>query len=785
VTSDAAQQLLQQLCEDLRLLWSQAGGPTLRALAGRVNLSKSQVSNILNGRLRQPPDWQVVTAMVTSFARYAQEHGRTPYLSVSTAIEGFWRSRYTVVEHAYLQGRSHRPAGAAADDGPDEPTTAWVVPHQLPAAVAHFIGRTSELEMLTKLVDDGESRTVVISAIDGTAGIGKTALAVQWAHGVADRFPDGQLYLNLRGFDPSGTPTAPYEALRTLLETLAVASERIPSTVDAMVGLYRTLVSGKRILVILDNARDAEQVRPLLPGTATALVVVTSRHRLTSLVAAQGAHPITLDLLSRPHARDLLAGRLGHDRAAHDTAAVDEIIDTCARLPLALSIVAARAATYPNLALAALAAELRDPGSRLDALDVGDPTADVRSAFSWSYLRLGPPAARLFRLLGLHPGPDLDAAAAAHLAGEPDVTRALAELARANLVTEPTSGRFTLHDLLRAYAVELARVHEDDADRDEALHRMLGHYARTAQAAASLLSPRRQAVVAVDADVPGFADGDDALARFIVERATLLGAVTLAAESGLSELACQLAWVVSGLLDIRGRWRERTEVQSIALAAARRSGDRAWQARIHRDLAIALAWLDEYDESLHHADRALDLDAHLGDEFGQARTHSAVCFLMERWGRFPQALEHAQLSLDLFLRTEDTKSQAYAFNTVGWYQSLVGSYDLALTNCKQAVELLAALGDRGGEATAWDSLGHAHHHLGDHAEAIRCYQRAIELIREAGNRYFEASSLDHLGDAHDESGQVDEAREAWRRSLVIFDELNASEAEAVRVKLDR
>jgi len=787
VASDAAQELLQRFCDDLRLLWTEAGGPTLRALAGRVNLSKSQVSNILAGRVRQPPDWQVVRALVTSFARFAHDHDRAGNLSVSTAVDEFWRPRHTVVEHAHRQEPRARPTRIV----PVDRAPAWSVPRQLPAMVPHFVGRTNEMETLSKSIDDGDTRAVVISAIAGAAGIGKTALAIQWAHGVVDRFPDGQLYLNLRGFDPTASPLSPAEALRTLLEALAVAPERIPTTVDAMAGLYRTVLVGKRILVILDNAHDTEQVRPLLPGTATVLVVVTSRNRLTSLVVANGARPITLDPLSRSHARDLLTGRLGHDRAARDAAAIDEIIAACARLPLALSIVAARAATYPTMTLSAMATELRDAGSRLDALDAGD-AADVRSAFSWSYQRLRPPAARLFRRLGLHPGPDLDAAVAASLAGQPDVARQLTELTQAHLITEPAHGRYTLHDLLRAYAAELARADDSEAERADAVCRMLDRYVVTAQAAGSLLNPTREPVgpsVGAGSAVGSgsalvVADRDEALAWFTVERSALVGAVTLAAESGFAEQACQLAWIVSGFLHLRGRWQDRAQVQRAALAAAERSGDRLWQARIHRDLTGALAWLDEFEAGLVHAERALALHAEMDDNLGLARTHRTVCLLMERWGRYPRALEHAQLSRDLFLRTDDRAGQAYAFNSVGWYQTLVGSYREALDNCRRAVELLGTLGDRGGEANAWDSLGHAHHHLGDEVEAIRCYRRAIALLSEVGDRYFEARSLDHLGDAHHALGRDGDAREAWRRALTILDELQPAEAEPVRAKLD-
>jgi tetratricopeptide (TPR) repeat protein len=786
---------LSEFGDELRRLRSLAGSPSLNQLVEHSAglpwpLRRSTISDKINGR--SLPDWNFVVSFVRACQAYAEK--ATAPLHPHDVDLARWDSLHLRAMRTIDESRGERRIMRAVqretarrpfrtDIAPVGPAPA-IVPRQLPIAPRTFSGRGSELAALTAIAGATVESAALVT-IDGMAGVGKTTLAVWWGHQHADSFPDGQIYQDLRGFAATGSPMSPVEALRTLLEALAVQPARIPTTLDAMVGLYRTLLAGRRILVILDNARDDEQVRPLLPGDPTVVTVVTSRAPLTSLVATHGARPLTLAPLSPADARVLLTDRLGDDRSADATAAVDEIIESCARLPLALSIVAARAATYPNLALAAMASELRNNATRLDALDAGNPVADVRSAFSWSYQQLSDPAARLFRLLGLHPGPDLDTSTAARLAGRPTVTRDLAELTRVHLVTESASGRYALHDLLHAYADELARTHDGQAQRRDAARRMLEHYVRTAQSAACLLSPRREAVAGDDAATAGFADHDDALRWFTIERPALLGAVALAAEWGLTELACQLAWTVSGLLDLGGRWQERAQVQQTALAAAEGAGDRPWQARIHRDLTIALALQDQLDQSLAHAESALRIDADLGDEYGQARTHSAICLLMERWDRHPDALRHAHISLDLFLRTDNTIAQAYAFNTVGWYQTLVGSHRDALANCHRAVDLLSQLGDHGGEATAWDSLGHAHHHLGDHTEAIRCYERAIELIHHVGNRYFEARALDHLGDAHHARGDDVHARRAWHHSLTLMTEVQPSEAEAVRAKLDR
>jgi hypothetical protein len=319
---------------------------------------------------------------------------------------------------------------------------------------------------------------VVISAVSGTAGVGKTALAVYWAHQVADRFPDGQLYVNLRGFDPSGSVMHPAEAVRRFLDALNVPPERIPVDLDAQAVLYRSQLAGKRMLVVLDNARDTAQVRPLLPGAPGCLVLVTSRNQLTSLIAGDGARPISLDLLTDEEARQLLARVLGVDRVAAEPAAVAEIITRCARLPLALALVAARAAVGPHGELQLLAEELRDTQQRWQLLTGDEPTTNVQAVFSWSYQALTPHAARLFRLLGLHPGPDIAAAAAASLAGLPPSTvrPMLAELVRASLLAEHSPGRYAFHDLLRAYATDLAQRTDSDRQRHAATARILNHY---------------------------------------------------------------------------------------------------------------------------------------------------------------------------------------------------------------------------------------------------------------------------------------------------------------------
>ena len=368
-----------------------------------------------------------------------------------------------------------------------------------------------------------------------------------WAHRVVDRFPDGQLYVNLRGFDPGGAVTTPAEAVRSFLDALDVPAQRVPEGLDAQTALYRSLLAERRMLVLLDNARDADQIRPLLPGTPGCLVLVTSRNQLTGLIAGAGAIPLPLDLLDPAEARDLLAQRMGRDRITAEPAAVKQIIERCAGLPLVLAIVAA---------------ELRHPHERLDTLATGDSSTDVRSVFSWSYQQLSGPAARVFRLLGVHPGPELSISATASLAAIPParVRPLLAELVRAHLVTEPEPGRYTLHDLLRAYAGELAASVDSEADLRAAVHRLLDHYLRGAQRADALLHPNRDAIELVTPPagvaVDEFDSARAATDWFTAEHQALTAAASLAADAGLDRYAWQLVWSMAGFVERHRDFRD-------------------------------------------------------------------------------------------------------------------------------------------------------------------------------------------------------------------------------------
>jgi DNA-binding SARP family transcriptional activator len=650
------------------------------------------------------------------------------------------------------------------------------VPAQLPSDLTGFVGRAGDLGGLDALL--GTRPTAVIT---GTAGVGKTTLAVHWAHRVREQFPDGQLYVDLRGFDPTGTALDPADALRDILDALQVPADRIPAALDARTGLFRTVLSARRILLILDNAADARQVRPLLPGSAGSMAVVTSRSPLTALVATEGAHLLPLDLLSTAEAAALLTRRLEY-RAADDT--INEIIASCARLPLALAIAASRATTTPGLTAEALAGELRDAAGRLDAFTLADASNEVRAVFSCSYRGLEPDTARLFRLLALHPGPDFTAPSVAALAGA-DAAHAramLAGLTRTHLVSERKPGRYAFHDLLRAYARELVgRVPE--ADRNEALHRLLDHYLQTANRAANVVTTERDPV-ALTPPLPGtvvadFSDHDQAMDWFAAEHPVLLAAITHAGRTGFADYAWQLSWAVSPYLARRGRWAEHAATLRAILPITGRSG----LAQVHRLLGIAEINLADRDEARNHFGRALELARESGDRFLEADAHYLHGWLSTLEDRNAEAVVHVQHSLNLYWAIGHRPGQAKLLNAVGWMRILLGRHEEAIGPCREALALLEELGNRARLAHTWDTVGCAHHHLGRYDEAVDCFRRSLEYCRQNGNRRDEADALTHLGDTRQAAGDTGSARAAWQQALAILDDIGHPEAQAVRDRL--
>lgn len=682
----------------------------------------------------------------------------------------------------------------AHDALPGEGTLPFVPPSQLPSDLPLFTGRGAELGELPQLFDAElpHPGTVVIGAVGGMAGVGKTTLAVHWAHRVADRFPDGQLYVNLRGFDPSGAVMDPGEALRGFLDALGVPPERVPHGREAQAALYRSVLAGRRVLVVLDNARDTEQVTPLLPGSPGCLTLVTSRDELAGLVAAHGARSLTLRPFDAARTRAFLVRRLGAARVAAEPRAAEEIGALCAGLPLALACVAARAAAHPHFQLADVAAELREAHGSLDAFARADASVDVGTVFSWSTNAVSPDAARLFRLLALHPGPDVSLRAAAALAGLPErrTRRLLTELTGLHLIAEHRPARYSFHDLLRAHAGELVHDHENETDRETALDRLHHHYLHTAHAADRLLAPNSDPLPpppAPEGARPApLADDHEALAWLTAEHAVLLAVVATAADCGRAareRLACQLAWSLEPFFDRRGHWHDALTAQDTALATARRLADPVLLARGLRGLARIEGRLGLHTRAVPRLEQALDLFTGLGDDTGRANTHRSLGWECDQRGDLPGALRHNQLALALFRDLSDRAAQASVLNSVGWYHALLGDHRQALKHCYEALRMLQELGDRYGQAATWDSIAYAHHHLGRHPHALLGYRNALALLRDLGVPYVEAGILTRVGDTHLAMGDEPSARAAWTDALALLRGLGHPDAEAVEERL--
>lgn len=657
-----------------------------------------------------------------------------------------------------------------------------IVPRQLPTPVRHLAGRA---DLLTRL-DDARGHVVLLT---GGAGIGKTTLAVYWAERVRDHFPDGVLFHDLRGFGPTERVVEPASVLPTLLAELGVPSRQIPNEVEAQSALLRSVLADRQALLVLDNASDADQVRPLLPGAGRSTALVTSRRDLTGLVTTHDARAERVELLTDQAARELLESRVGAERVAAEPDAVADLIAGCAGLPLALAIVASRAATRPAWPMSAVAVELMDVRRGLDAFRSEDRSADLTVVLSWSYRALGPDAARLFRLLGLHPGPDISLAAAASLAGwdTARTQRCLDELTACTLLDENVPGRYSFHDLLRAYAAELAAEHDAADVRHTAIGRMIDHYLYAGHAGAMRLSSRRDPIklapAAAGVEPEPMVDLEQTLDWFDTEHLVLLGVVDLAASHGYDAQCWQVAWTLVDFLDWRGHWQDWVNTQHVALEAARRADDRRAEATSHRYLASAATELRHTDDAFDHLGRSLSLLRELDDTSGQGFVHIGLANVLESQRRWVESKEHGLQALELFRSAGHRLGEANALNSAGWLSAMLGEYDEGADYGEQAAAIFEEIGASHGLAAASHTLGYVHHRRGDLARAIETYQRSLDLYTAiGGDRYYEATGLDSLGDAYHDAGDHDAAREMWQRALTILDELGHPEAEVVRAK---
>ncbi|MEU8185198.1 BTAD domain-containing putative transcriptional regulator [Micromonospora sp. NPDC049047] len=736
-------------------------------------------------------------ALLTDAHRELLEPDRsTPAVSRPAAPSVTLAGSSAVEQPIGLAGSSavEQAIGLAGSSAVEQP----IVPAQLPPDAVAFVGRTEQLRWLDDVATGGASCRSPLAVVTGTAGVGKTTLAVHWSHRAAEWFPDGQLYADLRGFDAGTGPVRVDEVMRGFLTALGVATERMPAGLTAQVGLYRSLLVGRRVLVLLDNARCADQVRPLLPSSAGCFAVVTSRVDQRGLVVT-GARPLSLGLMTEVEARQLLTSRFDSPRVAAAPEAVDQLVAACARLPLALAIVAARATAQPQLPLAALASQLRAGASDLTAFADEDESFDIRAVFSWSYRALPADASALFRLLGLHPGPDISVAAAAALAGTTveEVRRPLEQLTRAHLLVEHRPGRYACHGLLRVYAADLARAVDPESVRQDAVHRFTAHYLAWATVADQLISPYRPpgrpapgepGVVRAGASPVGLgaeppSETDTAFDWFAAECEVLLAVINQAAASGFHRLTCELAWSLTTFLDHRAQWHDQATVQRIALAAAGRLGDESVRARTHRGLARAYSRLGRHADASRELRQAVLLYAALGDDVGLANTEMSLADSCERRLRYAAALKHAERALALYEGAGYRPGQANALNAVGWCRALLGDHAQAVTYSARALRLHQRLDDRRGAADSWDSIGYANYRRGRHRSAAHCFRHAVTLFRAVGDRFAEALSLARLGDTHHADGDPEASREDWRLSLAILAELGHPKADEMRARL--
>jgi DNA-binding SARP family transcriptional activator/DNA-binding XRE family transcriptional regulator/Tfp pilus assembly protein PilF len=642
------------------------------------------------------------------------------------------------------------PATVEQPESPKPP-----IPAQLPPDVGDFTGRATELAALDAFLPvTGDTAVVVLS---GTAGVGKTALAVRWAHRVAAAFPDGQLYANLRGFAP-GQPVPPVEALAEFVVSLGVPAGQIPPKQDAAAALYRSLLAGRRMLVVLDNALDADQVRPLLPSGAGSLVLVTSRHTLSGLVVSHGAQQQTLAPLSAVEATELVTRILGVDRVAAEPDAAAGLIAECSGLPLALRIAAANVRVDQHLDIGEYVAELR-AGDRLASLAVdGDPAASVRAAFDWSYERLSAPVQRLFRRLGMVPGPDVTPEAAAALtATDPGQTRRwLRSLADAHLLDRSAPHRYVLHDLLRAYAAERAQAVDPESDRDSAVERLLGWYLRGAVAATEVLAPTmlrlRSSLPETGPAVVRPKDVAEAGEWLAAERRNLVAAVVDAAANGRHEPAWLLADALRGYFETTGNRVDWTIVAQTALAAASADGDPAARSAAASSLAQVHHSGGEFDAALEQVTNALTLARQAGWAAGEARALNHLAILRAESGDLDTCVELLQAALELDRRSGDRGGEAKRLMNLGVATQSAGRLREALDYLRQAVDLLGA---QVHADLMLANLGHLQHHTGDLDAAGETLRRAVAAHAENGTQ--RAFSLVQLAELCLDRGRPAEA----------------------------
>jgi DNA-binding SARP family transcriptional activator len=670
------------------------------------------------------------------------------------------------------------PGATHQGDAPAPPASSKVRPAQLPADIGDFTGRETHVQHLCDLLlaDNAASSpgAVRIAVVNGAAGLGKTTLAVHAAHQVSAQFPDGQLYVDLLGASPQ--PAPPGEVLARFLRDLGTEGEKVPVRDDERSALYRTMLTGRRVLILLDNAKDSAQVRPLLPGSSSCAVLVTTRNRTSDLASTRF---FDLDVLEDTEALALFSRIVGEERAAAEPDATAEVLVACAGLPLAIRICGARLAARRQWKIATLADRLRNQHRRLDEMKTGDLA--VRASFQVSYDSLrknsrGTDPARVFRLLGLWEGTSIGLPAAAALLGAPedDVADALEMLVDVNLLESPAPDWYRFHDLLRVYATERAQAEEPTAVREEAVARLLRWYLNTAEAAANAVSPQRYQVprepVAPDYPPPTFSSLEEGLAWYDDERANIVTATRQAAAVGLHDIAWRIPPTLTPVFYRWSNWADCVTTNRVGLESARLAGDRAGEAWTLNQLGFALARLRD-EEAFTRLEQALTIRRELGDTKGEAQSAIGLAEgYLNMHGPGEDALRYMQLAVDLLRPTGATSMRAAALNNLGEVYLGLGDLGAAEECYIQARDICRVIGGHV-EGHTLHNLGRVYQFQHRFDEAVASYQEARRKHRASGALFGEATTLKHLGEVHAETGDLDEARTSLTEALRIFEQI--------------
>ncbi|GID32189.1 AfsR/SARP family transcriptional regulator [Paractinoplanes brasiliensis] len=708
--------------------------------------------------------------------RLAEDFGVDPGDEFKTAYQLVLRANDT--PSVALDKTTDPVRTSPAGPGP-KPWTADVPPAQLPADLPHFTGRDEAWNQALNLIDQevtAHEASPVLS-IDGMPGIGKTTLAIHLAHQLAPHYPDGQLYVDLHGFDPEPSIMPPAEALQGFLNALGIPDSDIPATDFARAGLYRSVLARRRILIVIDNARSADQVRPLIPGTPGCLVLITSRLRLTALATTHNAHLLTLDVLPLDEARNFLTTRIGATRTTADPTAVDEIIKRCGRLPLALAIVAGRAQTHPDHQLSDIAHELRTTHGSLDGFLGDDLDNNIRAVFSWSYRLLSPDAARLFRLLALQIGPDLTIPAIASLTATPphQARQLTGELIRTGLLSEHTPNRFTTHDLTRAYAQELVNQHENQHNRQQATHRLTDHYQRTAYEANLRLSPAvgidppevTGAVVVTEVDTP-----TAATAWFTANWPALKAVVQHKLDEGDATAAWQLVLSLMEFCQSEDSAHDWAALTRACLHTAARAGDEFGRAHMSRGLAGALHLLGDLDAAERHLDEALELFSQLGCLAEQSVAYRNRGMISLARKDYPTTITYLERALRMAKRIENPEEQVRDSLLLGSVYTEMDQLDKAFELLHQGLLIALENDDLKGLAGCHWVLAEYHHAAGDPVASLAEWRLAFENFRRVGSLSNAVACLISVGDTALALGDRAGARAAWQEGLDLLDLLD-------------